>query len=83
LVVIVFTDYTISWWDQLVKSRRHKREMPIEVWKKIKAITRKIFVLTHNYKEIYNKLQTLSQDSKSVVEYFKEIKVVMIRVNIF
>jgi hypothetical protein len=33
LVVIVFTDYTISWWDQLVKSRRHKREMPIEVWK--------------------------------------------------
>ena len=57
--------------------------MPIEVWKKIKAITRKIFVLTHNYKEIYNKLQTLSQDSKSVVEYFKEIKLVMIRANIF
>jgi len=57
--------------------------MPIKVWKEIKATTRKIFVLTHNYKEIYNKLQTLSQDSKSMVEYFKEIKVVMIRANIF
>lgn len=34
------------------------------------AIMRKTFVPTHYYREIYNKLQTLSQGSRSVDEYF-------------
>lgn len=44
---------------------------------------RKRFVPTHYYKDIYNKFETLSQDSKSVDKYFKEMKVAMIKANIF
>ena len=30
LAVIEFSDYAITWWDQLVISRRRNRERPIE-----------------------------------------------------
>lgn len=60
LVVVEFTDYKISWWDQLVTSRRRNEERLIETWDKIKTILRKRFVSTHYYREIYNKLKTLS-----------------------
>jgi hypothetical protein len=40
---------------------------------------RKRFVSSHYYRELYQKLQSLSQDTKSVDEYLKEMKLDMIR----
>jgi len=48
----------------------------------MKSIIRKRFVLNHYYREVYNRLQSLSQGSKSVGEYFKEMKINMIRDNV-
>ena len=36
----------------------------------------------HYYQELYHRLQSLTQGFKSVKDYHKEIKIVMIRVNI-
>jgi hypothetical protein len=73
LVIVEFINYAIICWDQLVLTQ----------WEEIKAIMRKSFVPNHYYREIYNIFQSLSHGSKSVDKYFKEMKITMIRANIF
>ena len=43
---------------------------------------RKRFVPNHYCREIYNTLQSLSQGSKNIDEYFEEMRIVMIRANV-
>jgi hypothetical protein len=81
LVVIEFTDYAIIWWDQLVMNKRRNHERPIETWKEMKAIMRRRFVPSHYNRELYQKLQSLTQGYKSVDSYYKEMKIAMIRAN--
>ena len=45
----------------------------------MKTIMRKRFVPNHYRREIYNTLQSLSQGSKNIDEYFEEMRIVMIR----
>jgi hypothetical protein len=45
----------------------------------MKTIMRKMFVPNHYRREIYNTLQSLSQGSKNIDEYFEEMRIVMIR----
>ena len=40
------------------------------------------FVPNHYYRELYQRLRSLSQSTKSVHEYFKEIKLIMIQANV-
>lgn len=48
----------------------------------MKAIMRKKkFVLGHYYKELYQRLQSLSQGSNNMEDYHKKIKIVMIKDN--
>ena len=82
LAVIEFSDYAITWWDQLVINRRRNGERPIESWEEMKTVMRKRFVPTYYYRELYNKLQNLKQGNRSVGEYYKEMEVMMIRANI-
>ena len=49
----------------------------------MKTIMRKMFVPNHYRREIYNTLQSLSQGSKNIDEYFEEMRIVMIRANVF
>ena len=44
---------------------------------------RRRFVPTHYYRETYIKLQTLSQGFSSVDKYFKEMKITIIKDNIY
>jgi hypothetical protein len=82
LAVIEFTDYAIIWWDQLVTNRRRNHERPIETWGELKALMRRRFVPSHYYRDLYQKLQNLTQGSRSVEDYHKEMKVAMIRANV-
>ena len=82
LVVIEFTDYAIIWWDQLVMNRRRNYERPIETWEEMKAIMRRRFVPSHNYRDLYQKLQSLAQGYRSVDDYHKEMEIAMIRANV-
>jgi len=82
LAVIEFTDYAITWWDQLVTNRRRNYERPVETWGELKAFMRQRFVPIHYYKDFYQKLQNLTQGSRSVEDYHKEMEVAMIRGNV-
>uniref|UniRef100_A0A2N9HVG4 Retrotransposon gag domain-containing protein n=1 Tax=Fagus sylvatica TaxID=28930 RepID=A0A2N9HVG4_FAGSY len=81
LVVIEFTDYVIIWWNQLVTNRRRNYERPVETWGELKALMRRRFVPSHYYRDLYQKLQNLTQGSRSVEDYHKEMEVAMIRAN--
>ncbi|KAH9780675.1 hypothetical protein KPL71_008169 [Citrus sinensis] len=82
LATVEFTDYAIIWWDQLVLSRRRNGERPISTWEEMKAIMRRRFVPSHYYRELHQRLQSLTQGSKSVEDYHKEMEIIIIRANI-
>ena len=82
LVFIEFTNYAIIWWDQLVMNRRRNHESPIETWEEMKASIRRRFVPSHYYKDLYQKLQSLSQGYRSMDDYHKEMEISLIQVNI-
>ncbi|KAH9734681.1 hypothetical protein KPL71_017451 [Citrus sinensis] len=82
LAVVEFIDYAIIWWDQLVLSRTRNLERPINTWEEIKAIMRRRFVPSHYYRELHQRLQSLTQGSRSVEDYHKEMEIIMIRANI-
>jgi hypothetical protein len=65
-----------------VMNRMRNHERPIETWEEMKAIMRRWFVPSHYYKELYQKLQSLTQGYKSVDDYYKEMVITMIRVNV-
>lgn len=38
IAVLEFTDYAITWWDQVLTSRKRNCERPINTWEELKAI---------------------------------------------
>jgi hypothetical protein len=80
--VIEFTDYAIIWWDQLFMNRRRNHERPVETWEEIKAITRRRYVISHYYREVYQKFQSLTKGYMNVDDCYKEMEIAMIRANI-
>ena len=69
LAVVEFKDYAIVWWDQIMTSRRRKYERPIDTWDNLKAIMRRRFIPSHYYRDLSQRLQSLTQGSKSVEDY--------------
>ena len=82
LTAMEFIDYASVWWDQFTSIRRRSGEGPVSSWFNMKAIIRKRFVPQHYYRELYNRLQRLTQGSKSVEEYHQEIEMAMIQANV-
>ena len=79
LAAVEFTDYALIWWDQLVMIRHRNRERSINTWEEMKAIMRKRFIPSQYHRKLYQRLQSLSQGSKSVEDYHKEMEIVMIK----
>ena len=46
--------------DQIVMNRRRNHERPIETWEEIKATMRRQFVPNNYYRDLYQKLQSLT-----------------------
>ncbi|XP_038973002.1 uncharacterized protein LOC120105029 [Phoenix dactylifera] len=82
LAIVEFHDYASIWWDQMVTSRRRNGERPIGAWDEMKAVMRKRFVPSHYYRDLHRKLQSLTQGSMSVEDYYKEMEIAMIRANV-
>ncbi|KAA3480565.1 putative rRNA-processing protein EBP2-like protein [Gossypium australe] len=69
------------WWDQLTTSQRRNGERPISTWAEMKAVMRRRFIPSYCHLELYQKHQNLSQGTKSVEDYYKEMEVAIIRVD--
>ncbi|RVW23861.1 Transposon Ty3-G Gag-Pol polyprotein [Vitis vinifera] len=71
-------------WEKKVKFifERRNYENPIETWEEMKATMRRQFVPCHYYRDLYKKLQSLTQDYRSVDDYHKEMEIAMIRANV-
>ncbi|XP_040957908.1 uncharacterized protein [Gossypium hirsutum] len=82
LAAIEFSDYVIVWWDQLVTSRRRNRERPISTWAEMKAVMHKRFVPSYYHRELYQRLQILTQGNRSVEDYYKDMEIAMIRADV-
>ena len=82
LAIIELTVYAIIWWDQLVMNKRRNHERLIETLEEMKATMRRRFVPSHYYRDLYKKLQSLTQGYKSVDDYHKEMEIAMIRANV-
>uniref|UniRef100_A0A2N9IK70 CCHC-type domain-containing protein n=1 Tax=Fagus sylvatica TaxID=28930 RepID=A0A2N9IK70_FAGSY len=65
-----------------VTNRKRNNERPVETWGELKALMRRRFVPGHFYRDLYQKLQNLTQGSRSVEDYHKEMEVAMIRANV-
>ena len=63
-------------------NRRRNYERPIKTWEEMKATMRRRFVPSHYYKDLYQKLRSLTQGYRSVDDYHKEIEIVMIQANV-
>lgn len=81
-MVLEFTNDAITWWDQVVTSKMRNHERPISTWEELKAIMKKRFMLSHYYRKLHQKLQSLYQGSRSVEDYHKEMVMLMIRANV-
>lgn len=57
-------------------NRRKNNEKFVETWNEMKAIMRRRFVPKNIYKDLYQKLQSVIQHSKSVNDYYKEVEIV-------
>lgn len=63
-------------------NRRRNLERPVETWRELKAIMRRRFVHSHYDRDLYQKLQSLTQGFRSVENYHQEMEVAMIRANV-
>ena len=63
-------------------NRRRNYKRPIETWEEMKATIRRRFVPSHYYRDLYQKLQSLTQGYRSVDDYHKEMEIAMIRANV-
>ena len=61
---------------------RRNGERPIETWEEMKAVMRRRFIPSYYHRELFRKLQSLAQGSKSVEDYHKEMEIAMIRANV-
>jgi len=60
-------------------NRRGNHGRSIETWEEMKAITRRQFVPSHYYRDLYQKLQSVTQGYRSVDDYYKEMEITIIR----
>ncbi|KAL4336119.1 hypothetical protein GQ457_07G005380 [Hibiscus cannabinus] len=82
LAAIEFSDYAIIWWDQLTLSRRRNGERPVSTWDEMKTLMRKRFVPTHYHRDLFQRLQSLTQGNRSVEDYYKDMEIAMIHANV-
>jgi hypothetical protein len=62
-------------------NRRRNHEKAIETWGEMRAIMRRRFVPSYYYRDLYQKLQSLTQGYKSVDDYYKEMEIALIWTN--
>ena len=82
VAVVEFTDYALTWWDQLCAKISRRGERRIRTWVELKGVMKKRFVPVHYNRDIYQRLQGLTQGNRSVEDFYKELEMLMTRANV-
>ncbi|RDX70782.1 hypothetical protein CR513_49936, partial [Mucuna pruriens] len=61
-----------------LEEKKRNGERLIRTWEDMKPVIRRRFVPSHYHTDLHRKLQSLTQDSMSVKDYYKEIEIAMI-----
>jgi hypothetical protein len=79
LAVMEFSGYALTWWNQLQEDRFVSGNEYVRSWTIMKRIMRHRFVPSYYERQLYKKLQGLTQGSRTVEEYYKEMEVLLLR----
>ncbi|XP_029126278.1 uncharacterized protein LOC109793894 [Cajanus cajan] len=82
LAAAEFSDYALVWWNKLKRERLRNEEPLVETWAEMKRLMRKRYVLASYARDVKFKLQKLSQGTKGVEEYYKELDLLIMQANI-
>ncbi|XP_057990695.1 uncharacterized protein LOC110653932 [Hevea brasiliensis] len=82
LAAVEFKEYAIVWWDQLLSRRRRNGQQTVETWDEMKGILRNRFIPPYYHRELLQRLQKLTQGTKSVEEYYKAMEIALIRADV-
>jgi hypothetical protein len=77
-----FEGYANIWWEQVMAKREEDLKEPIDTWEDMKLEMQTRFVPDHYNRDLFNKLQKLTQGTKSVEEYYKEMQLTMMRLKL-
>jgi hypothetical protein len=77
-----FEGYANIWWEQVMAKHEEDLKDPIDTWEDMKLEMQTCFVPDHYNRDLFNKLQKLTQGSKSVEEYYKEMQLTMMRLKL-
>src|SRR3954466_12864308 len=77
-----FEEYANVWWEKVVQRRDENLEDPIDTWEEMKEVMHARFVPEHYAHDLFHKLTKLTQGTKSVEDYYKEIEIIMMRAHI-
>ncbi|XP_074314110.1 uncharacterized protein LOC141649315 [Silene latifolia] len=74
VAILKLTKYASLWYESLKKQRKRDKKGKIDTWEKLKKHRMRRFLPRDYEQENYLKLQSLSQENLSVVEYIKEFE---------
>ena len=65
----------------MTNSRRNQK-CPIDTWVEQREANRRYFGPSYYHRDLHQKLQTLTQGNNNVEDYFKEMKITMISIDV-
>jgi len=77
-----FSNYALVWWNKNQREMMREKGRKIDTWTEMRRVMRKRYVLTSYNRTMRQKLQRLSQGSLTMEEYYKEMKMTLVRANI-
>ena len=61
VAVVEFTDYALTWWDQLCTKAIRRGERQVRTWAELRRVMRRRFVPEYYHRDLYQRLQGLRQ----------------------
>ncbi|KAH1257722.1 hypothetical protein GmHk_03G007626 [Glycine max] len=82
LAAVTFSDYALLWWNKNQREMKREEDREIDTWTEMRRVMRKRYVPTSYSRTMRQKPQRLSQGSLIMEEYYKEMEMTLVRVNI-
>ena len=79
LAVVEFTGHASIWWRKTCRLREDICEKPVSSWNTLKKLMRKKYIPSHHKRDMLHRLQSLTQGSKTVDEYYHEMDQALMR----